>query len=58
MDKDYTILKDKVYLYLLAFYNNQPVPNFIKIGKEIGMTRQTISTHYSSLIQKNLISVE
>lgn len=58
MDKDYTILKDKVYLYLLAFYNNQPVPNFTKIGKEIGMTRQTISTHYSSLIQKNLISVE
>lgn len=55
MDKDYTILKDEVYLHLLAFYNNQVSPNFTAIGKEIGMTRQTISKHFDSLIIKGLI---
>lgn len=33
MNSNYILLKDKVYLMLLAFYNNKRMPTYEKLGQ-------------------------
>lgn len=51
----YEILKNKVYLTLLAFYDGLKMPSFTALGKEIGITRQTASTKVKELIDTGWI---
>lgn len=55
---DYSLLKNKLYLYLLANYNGAIKPSFVELSKKLDMTRQTISTHYKKLVNDGLILEE
>lgn len=55
---NYNLLKDKVYLTLLAFYNHKKMPSFIELGKIIGITRQTASVKVKELLNNSIISVD
>ena len=55
---DYSLLKNKVYLTLLAFYNNFELPSFVALGKEIGISRQTASTRVKELINAQIIELD
>lgn len=55
---NYSLLKDKVYLTLLAFYNHKKMPSFIELGKIIGITRQTASTKTKELLNSGIISID
>ena len=48
------LLKDNVYLTLLAFYRNQKMPSYSELGRKIGLTRQTVSTRVKKLIQDKI----
>lgn len=54
---DYSLLKNKVYLYLLAFYNNKKKPSYLKISKEIDICRQTVSKKMQELINDGIIII-
>ena len=55
---NYSLLKDKVYLTLLAFYNHKKMPSFTELGKTIGITRQTASTKTKELLNNGTISID
>lgn len=55
MNSYYVLLKDKVYLMLLAFYNNKKMPTYEQLGQEIGLSRQTVSSRIKKLINDNII---
>lgn len=55
---DYKLLKNKIYLTLLAYYNNKSLPSFIQLGKQVGVSRQTASTKYKELVNDNLLSID
>ena len=55
---NYSLLKDKVYLTLLAFYNHKKMPSFTELGKIIGITRQTASTKTKELLNNGIISID
>ncbi len=52
------LLKDNVYLTLLAFYRNQKMPSYSELGRKIGLTRQTVSTRVKKLIQDKIIELD
>ena len=52
------LLKDNVYLTLLAFYRNQKMPSYSELGRKIGLTRQTVSTRVKKLIQDKIIKLD
>lgn len=54
---DYTLLRNKIYLILLAYYNNEKMPTYTKLGELAGMTRQTAQKKVAQLINDQLISV-
>ena len=54
MNSYYVLLKDKVYLMLLAFYNNKKMPTYEQLGQEIGLSRQTVSSRIKKLINDNI----
>ena len=54
---DYSLLKNKVYLTLLAYYDGDEMPSFIELGKKIGISRQTASTKVKELLNENIIAL-
>lgn len=52
---DYSLLKNKLYLYLLANYNGAVKPSFVELSKKLDMTRQTISIHYKKLVSDGVV---
>ena len=55
---DYSLLRNKVYLILLANYNQKKIPSFIELGKLTDLTRQTASNKVKELVEKGLISLD
>ena len=55
MNSNYILLKDKVYLMLLAFYNNKRMPTYEKLGQQIGLSRQTVSARIKKLIEEKIV---
>lgn len=51
-----TLIKNKVYLYLLAFYDGCPLPPSTVLAKQIGITRQTVSKKYKELQENGILS--
>lgn len=51
-----TLIKNKVYLYLLAFYDGNPLPPATVLAKQIGITRQTVSKKYKELQESGVLS--
>ena len=54
---NHALLKDNVYLTLLAFYNNKPMPSFVELGKATGCTRQTASKRVQNLLVNGFIEI-
>ncbi len=52
-----TLIKNKVYLYLLAFYDGCPLPPSTVLAKQIGITRQTVSKKYKELKDTEIITI-
>ena len=52
------LLKNNVYLTLLAFYNGGKMPKYTTLSKQIGITRQTVSTKVNKLKEQGIISVD
>lgn len=52
-----TLIKNKVYLYLLAFYDGCPLPPSTVLAKQIGITRQTVSKKYKELKDMEIITI-
>ena len=55
---NFELLKDKVYLTLLAFYNYDRIDSYEKLGKRCGISRQTASKKVKQLIEKGLVSID
>ena len=55
---NFELLKDSVYLTLLAFYNYDRLDSYEKLGKRCGMSRQTASKRVKQLIDKGLVSID
>lgn len=53
-----SLLKNNVYLFLLSFYNNKVMPNFVELAKFMGVTRQTVSTKIKKLLDDKIINIE
>jgi len=51
------LLKNNVYLFLLAFYNNQTMVNFVELAKVIGISRQTVSNKVKKLLSDKFIKI-
>ena len=56
--KDYTLLKNQVYLYLLAFYDDELMPSAVRLANEIGITRQTVGKRLKELKEEGYIVIE
>lgn len=54
---DYSLLKNKVYLYLLAFYNNKKKPSYSEISQNIDICRQTVSKKMQELINNGIVVI-
>ena len=52
------IIKNKVYLFLLAFYDENRLPSYVDLSEEIGLSRQTISTKIKELKEEGYIFVD
>lgn len=52
-----TLIKNKVYLYLLAFYDGCPLPPSTVLAKQIGITRQTVSKKYKELKDTEIVTI-
>lgn len=52
-----TLIKNKVYLYLLAFYDGCPLPPSTVLAKQIGITRQTVSKKYKELKDTGILTI-
>ena len=55
---NYTLLRNKIYLTLLAYFNHGAMPSFTTLGKKAGMTRQTASVKVKELQENELIKIE
>lgn len=56
--KQYTLIRNIVYVFLLGKYNNNKMPSYVRLGKECGLTRQTVSIRVKQLIKDNLITID
>lgn len=52
------LLKDNVYLTLLAFYDNVKMPSFVSLSQKTGLTRQTVSKKVKNLLDTELIIID
>ena len=52
---DYSLLKNKIYLTLLAYYDQKKMPSYVELGEKVGISRQTASTKTKELFDKGLI---
>lgn len=55
---NFELLKDRVYLTLLAFYNYNKIDSYEKLGQKCGISRQTASKKVKQLIDKELVSID
>lgn len=55
---NFELLKDRVYLTLLAFYNYDRIDSYEKLGQKCGISRQTASKKVKQLIDKELVSID
>jgi DNA-binding transcriptional regulator YhcF (GntR family) len=55
---NFSLLKNNVYLTLLAFYNGQKMPSYTQLGVKTGLTRQTVSKKVQELIGQQLIQID
>ena len=55
--QDYSILKDKIYIWLLVYYNNKKIPNNTALGREIGANRTTVASHIKKLVEKDYLTI-
>lgn len=55
---NFELLKDNVYLTLLAFYNYDRIDSYEKIGQRCGISRQTASKRIKQLIDKGLVCID
>ena len=55
--QDYSILKDKIYIWLLVYYNNKKIPNNTALGREIGANRNTVASHIKKLVEKGYLTI-
>lgn len=53
-----TLIKNKVYLYLLAFYDKCTLPPTTALAKQIGITRQTVSKKYKELQDIGVLNID
>lgn len=59
MNEEYIyLLKDKIYLYLLAFYNLHTKPTYIQLAEELKITRQTVSAKFKNLLDAKIIKIK
>lgn len=54
---NYELLKNKIYLTLLVYYNQKDMPSFVQLGKDVGVSRQTASSKFKELMAQNLIEL-
>ena len=52
------IIKNRVYLWLLAFYNTKIMPSYSALSQELEISRQTVSVKIKELIDKELIIIQ
>lgn len=50
--------KNKVYLHLLVYFNNTPMPSYVDLAKMIGCSRQTISKKVKELIDLEYVDID
>lgn len=55
--QDYSILKDKIYVWLLVYYNNKKIPSNSALGREIGANRNTVASHIRKLAEKDYLTI-
>lgn len=55
---NFNLLKNNVYLTLLAFYNGKKMPNYIELGNQSKVTRQTASKKVKELLEEGIIKIE
>lgn len=59
MNEEYIyLLKDKIYLYLLAFYNLHIKPTYTQLAEELKITRQTASVKFKNLLDTEIIKIK
>lgn len=51
----YSLLTNKVYLYLLVYYNGWPLPSYVALSRGIKVTRQTIATKVKELRSEGIL---
>lgn len=52
------MLKNKPYLFLLAYYNEEKMPSYQTLGEKIGMSRQTVSKKIKELENDKYIEID
>lgn len=51
----YSLLTNKVYLYLLVYYNGWPLPSYVALSRGIKLTRQTIAIKVKELRSEGIL---
>lgn len=51
----YSLLTNKVYLYLLVYYNGWPLPSYVALSRGIKLTRQTVATKVKELRSEGIL---
>ena len=46
---NYSYLRDRIYLFLLCYYNEKELPTYVKLARKCGYSRQTISKKIKEL---------
>ena len=54
---NHELLKNNVYLTLLAFYDNKEMPKYVELGKAAGVTRQTAAKRVKELTDSGVIQI-
>lgn len=46
---NYSYLRDRIYLFLLCYYNEKELPTYVKLARKCGYSRQTIAKKVKEL---------
>ena len=46
---NYSYLRDRIYLFLLCYYNEKELPTYVKLARKCGYSRQTIAKKIKEL---------
>lgn len=55
---NYSLLKNKIYLILLTYYNDSLMPSYVTLGEKAQVSRQTASKKVKELEDWGLIEIE